>query len=581
MKKEDMKDNRKSSSSADIKPDRKTRKTLEKKQVEQIRAAENHKKSEAHTQRKERAATLLTLSKQDKKAFLAAEKKAKAESKRERLQQITKQKHAYAAMTAAQKKAYRKEQKRRKRLRRKAKDSYIPFQTLKFTLLAMLAIGLIYAGNLAYGMFIDNSHAFHNTGQALNTPPVSTPVPTATPTESQSTPTATMNPYELLLSQADLDFMENRVNILVLGIDESIERSNWSSFRTDTMILVSVDFETHDVHLISLPRDSYVWIYNKDYRTRINTAFSSGGGYDGNGFEYAMKTVSLLFGGVPVNHYVCFDMTVVKEVVDTIGGLYYDVDIEFTMNGRRTEKGHQHLDGQAVLDYCRERHVDSDIGRTARQRRMIMAIFDEMKNTAQIQDIPAIYSAITGNIYTDLTFEQICSLAAVAMNIGADNIHDRVLEGGFLNIDGTSFWGVNQYKKRDMVKEIFGVSIKVNDDDDVSTLQVLAADKRTVVAQARTAAKTAQAYVDANISFIPHDKLGDFNAQLAVLLEIAGVKNTKDVGPTIEPIRTATIAFNDWFNNTFKPTVESSKATPAPAAPPTPTTTDGGAVPNN
>ena len=45
--------------------------------------------------------------------------------------------------------------------------------------------------------------------------------------------------------------MENRVNILVLGIDESLERSSWGSFRTDTMIFMSIDFETSNVYMIS------------------------------------------------------------------------------------------------------------------------------------------------------------------------------------------------------------------------------------------------------------------------------------------------------------------------------------------
>ncbi|MDD5017430.1 MAG: LCP family protein [Eubacteriales bacterium] len=448
----------------------------------------------------------------------------------------------------------------------------MPLLVLKYVLLAALAGVLVYAGNLAYGMFFDNSYAFQNTGQALATPPpVSSETAAQQPVASgESTPSATIDPYELLLSQADLNFMENRVNILVLGIDESLERSDWGSFRTDTMILVSIDFETNNVYMISLPRDSYVWIYGQNYRARINTAFGAGGGYNGRGFEYAMNTVSLLFGGVPVNHYVCFDITVVKEVVNAIGGLYYDADIEFTMNGRHMDKGYQYMDGQAVLDYCRERHVDSDIGRTARQRAMIMAIFEEMKNTAQIQDIPDIYSAVTGNIYTDLTFEQIVSLAAFAMNIGLEDLHEYYLEGDYLNIDGTSFWGVNQYEKRDMVKEIFGVDISISTDDHVTVLQSLAAEKRAAVAAAEAAAAAAQNYVSANLDYIDGTEIADFNTRKAALLAVAAVKDTKDVGPTIEPIVTATQEFNTWFNTVFKLAIEAKKAEPTPTATVTP-----------
>ena len=148
--------------------------------------------------------------------------------------------------------------------------------------LAVVVILLTAAGVFAYRVF-NPAAAFNDTQQAL-----ATPEPEATREETQQTdeaeatpePTQTVDPYAYLLSEADLEFMQNRVNILLLGIDESIERSHWQSFRTDTMILLTIDFDTGEADMISLPRDSYVWIYNKDYRAKINSAFSSGGGYD-------------------------------------------------------------------------------------------------------------------------------------------------------------------------------------------------------------------------------------------------------------------------------------------------------------
>jgi anionic cell wall polymer biosynthesis LytR-Cps2A-Psr (LCP) family protein len=247
------------------------------------------------------------------------------------------------------------------------------------------------------------------------------------------------------------------------------------------------------------------------------------------------------------------------------------------------------MDGQAVLDYCRERHVDSDIGRTARQRAMLMAIFAEMKNTGQIKDVPAIYSAITGNIYTDLSFEQICSLAAFAMKLDTDSIHEYALEGGFLNIDGTSLWGINQYKKRDMVYDIFGTKIKVSESDHVTYLQELAKQKRQAVDAAESAAKAAQSYIDSNSAYISSSELSEFKTRKKELLDVASVVNISDVEPTIQPIIDATNALKAWMSGTLEPAVKARKeaaakptATPTtkptatPTAPPTasPTPTD-------
>ena len=433
------------------KQSKKQRKARDRQRIDEIRAQNEENIQQAQAQKQSRSATLGVLSKKDKKAFIKSEKEEALKNKEHMRVQKQQQRQSYNALSASEKAAFRKEARHQKKLEKKAQHGYVAKQTVKYVLLAALAAALVYTGIVAYGMFVDNSYAFQNTGETMLTPPPETsetPEPSVASDTPEITPTPTLSPYDMLLSQADIEFMmKDRENILVLGIDESLERSNWGSFRTDTMILMSIDFKTNDVSMISLPRDSYVWIYGKNYRSRINTAFSAGGGKDGSGFEYAMNTVSLLFGGVPVNNYVCFDMNVVKEVVTAMGGLYYDVDIEFTMCGRPMEKGYQYMDGQAVLDYCRERHVDSDIGRTARQRAMLLAIFQEMKSTGQIKDIPAIYSAVMGNIYTDLSFEQICSLAAFAMNMGVENIHEYYLEGDYLNIDGTSLWGVNQYKK--------------------------------------------------------------------------------------------------------------------------------------
>lgn len=531
-------------------------------------------KNLAEQKRRDRTATLALLSKEDKKTYLANEKAEQKRKKREDAENKASQKAEYKAMPAEQRKAAKKQRKHNELLHRKAKEGYAVRQVLKYTLIAVLAAILVYAGNTAYGAFFDNSHAFQNTGQALATPepePTETPKPTVAATNAP-TPTPTVDPYELLLSQADLDFMENRVNILVLGIDESLERANWGSFRTDTMILVSIDFETNDVYMLSLPRDSFVTIYNKNKRAKINSAFSAGGGKDKNGFKNTMDTVSMTLGGIPVNHYVCFDMNVVKEVVNAIGGLDYDVDIDVKMCGRTIEKGYQHLDGQMVLDYCRQRKGSSDIARADRQQRMIFAIFDEVKKTGQIQDIPEIYSAITGNIYTDLDFSQIVSLAAFGMNIEMDNMQRFMLPGDFLNIDGTSFWGVNEYKKRRMIEEIFGVRIKIDKDFDVRVLQELAKRKRDAVAAATSAATTAESYVTANSEYITAEELADYQSRITNLRTLAAVEQPCDVEPTIAPIETATTEFNTWFT-AFKETIELRKAppTPTPTEPPAPT----------
>lgn len=559
------------------------RRMQDKQKIAALRVLAQKEKQEAAEKKMMRKQELAAMSRKEKKAYLDTEKTQKLKDKEQAHTDKLERKKDDLSLSAPEKKAYQKEQRYERRLMKRAKRSYVPVQIVKYTLLAALLAGLVYAGDIAYGAFIDNASAFQNTEVAV-VKPTETPAPTTAPSASATlAPTPTPDPYDLLLQQADLDFMKNRVNILVLGIDESLERANWQTFRTDTMLLMSIDFDTNDVIMISLPRDSYVWIYNQNKRDKINTAFSEGGGYKKNGFEYAMKTVSMVLGGVPVNNYVCFDMNVVKEVVNAIGGLDYDVDVTVNMCGRKIEKGYQRLDGQKVLDYCRQRHGSSDIARVDRQQRMILAIFNEVKSTGQLGDIPAIYSAVTGSIYTDLSLKQIASLAAFAMKVDLEAIQRHTLPGSFLNIDGTSFWGVDLGQTRRLVKDIFGVTIKINEADALDTLLALAEEKRNVVTLALNTAANAEGYVNANAPFIFAEEQADFQNRIANLRAVAAVKNTEDVSITLPPIYAAIDEFNAYFAS-LQGTVEARKAEaaappPVPEAPvPDPAATESPAV---
>lgn len=288
------------------------------------------------------------------------------------------------------------------------------------------------------------------------------PVPDATPASPTPTPEPTLPAEEVLGAQADLSFMKKRVNVLALGIDESAERANWGSYRTDTMMLITVDFSDNSVTMISVPRDSYVKIYNEkgeiakleEPMAKINNAFAFGGGAKKQGFEYACMTVSRLLD-VPVQHYVCVNMPVVKQLVDAMGGVDYEMDVEFTMNGRSYTPGAMHMNGQAVLDYCRLRKDSSDLVRVQRQQRMLSLILDTMKSSDQIRNIPGMYMAARSNIETDMSFEQIVSLALLASRMDMTSLDSRTVPVKGIRINDRSCVAVETEKLAEMVKNVF------------------------------------------------------------------------------------------------------------------------------
>ncbi|MEL7602899.1 MAG: LCP family protein [Bacillota bacterium] len=414
------------------------------------------------------------------------------------------------------------------RTRRRRKKMSKAARIALIVVLALVVVG----GALLAKFFIDinNPQSLFQEEQPTAAP-VQTPDETVAPGATAGpTPSPTPDPEVQLLSQADLDFMKNRVNILVLGIDESTERENWGSFRTDTMILCSIDFDTHDVDLISIPRDSYVKICNSNASVRtvdgqpeygkINSAFSTGGGAQKSGFQYAMGTVKNLFGGIPVDYYIGFNMNVVKQVVDAMGGVDYDVDIEVTMNGRTLHPGMQHLDGQAVLDYSRQRKGSSDIARVDRQQRILFAIFRQLKSTGQIANIPEIYQAVEQNISTNLDFKQISALALLALQMNEDQLGRHTVDGEFLNMDSTSYWGVHTSALKSLIKEVFGVSASVDDDINAANVRKLYEESQAAItgdSEASKALNTANYILHTFESNLRADAIANMNAAVSQL----------------------------------------------------------------
>ncbi|MEA5059457.1 MAG: LCP family protein [Candidatus Pelethousia sp.] len=338
---------------------------------------------------------------------------------------------------------------------------------------------ILFAGVLALALALGAGVALYlramksNPMQAFETPipsPSSTIAPEAS---SMPMPSPTLSPEEELAQTADRDFMKNRVNILMLGWDQSPEREDEGSalyrdesnnFRSDVIMVLSVDFEAGDVHLISIPRDTMASIYNVTGRWKINAAFAKGGSVNGDGFHYAIETVQNLLG-IPISHYAGVDMAGLKAVVDAMGGVDYDVDVRITLNGRVLETGFQHLDGQQVLDYCRARKgISTDVGRADRQQRMLFAILSQLKSRDQLKNLPKVYLSVQDKVHTDLNLEQIAALTLFAMDLDLEaDLHRYTLEGEYISdtpYSGASYYVLDTDKLQAFVNDLFGIEIQ-------------------------------------------------------------------------------------------------------------------------
>ncbi|MBR3038119.1 MAG: LCP family protein, partial [Clostridia bacterium] len=186
----------------------------------------------------------------------------------------------------------------------------------------------------------------------------------AQPTEI-ATPEPTIDPYEALYERADTSMMKDIVNVLLVGVDYSTERETWNGkkeWHSDVMMVLAVNFEENRADLISLPRDTYAQIPNVKGIYKLNASLNCGGGlykddgsFNPKGLEKVCEAAEWMLGGIEINYYYAVTMTSLKDLVDLCGGLDYDMDIAFKIQGRSYQKGMQHVDGQGFLDYCRVR----------------------------------------------------------------------------------------------------------------------------------------------------------------------------------------------------------------------------------
>ncbi len=230
-----------------------------------------------------------------------------------------------------------------------------------------------------------------------------------------------------------------RVNVLLLGIDK--REGEAGPFRTDTMILATLDPKTKTAGMLSIPRDLYVPIpIPKVGENRINTAnfFGETYKYPGGGPALAKKTVEYNLG-IPVHFYVLIDFEGFKKIVDTLGGIDIDVptpidDPEYPTENYGVEylhipAGHPvHMDGDLALKYARTRHTTNDFDRSRRQMQVLLAMRDKALKLDILPKLPQLYSEFKGTIQTDLSLSQILALAPIARQIRSDNIKTRAID---------------------------------------------------------------------------------------------------------------------------------------------------------
>lgn len=253
--------------------------------------------------------------------------------------------------------------------RSKPKKKRTALKVILITLLVLLGVG----GAYAYSIY----HNITETAKSVHTPIDRTP--------------EVERPKELELSSRE------PFSILMLGVDERPGDQG----RSDSMIVITVNPDKKSMEMLSIPRDTRVEIVGKGFDDKINHAFAFGG------IEMAMNTVEK-FLDIPIDYYVKMNMEGFKEIVDSVGGISVDNDLEFDYEGHHFAKGQLALNGEEALKYARMRYDDSrgDFGRQMRQRQVIQGVIDKGANITALWKYDDVLKALSKNVNTNISFDE-------------------------------------------------------------------------------------------------------------------------------------------------------------------------------
>lgn len=226
-------------------------------------------------------------------------------------------------------------------------------------------------------------------------------------------------------------------SLLILGVDE---RKN-DKGRSDTMIVMTINPKQESIELLSLPRDTRTEIIGKGTNDKMNHAYAYGG------VNMSINTVEAYLD-IPIDYYVKMNMEGFQDIVNAVGGVTVDNDMDLAYKGYSFKKGTIDLDGKEALIYSRIRKEDprGDYGRQMRQRQVIQAVMKKGSSLSTLTNYDDIFEALGKNVETNLSFNEMLSIQKNYKS-SLKKIEQYTLEGDNQKVDGVWYNIVSEETK--------------------------------------------------------------------------------------------------------------------------------------
>ena len=264
---------------------------------------------------------------------------------------------------------------------------------------------------------------------------------------------------------------------LILGSSQNL---------TDTIMVFKYNPKTQKAYLISIPRDTYVG-NNKNLATasdKINSLYRG---------QYPEKTLAAVnkVTGLNLEYYVLVDTEALKALVDTIGGVYFDVPIDMKYTDKKQnlyinlKKGYQLLDGDKAEQVVRFRHNqdgtsydleygDNDFGRMKTQRNFLKAVVEQTITLGNIRNIGKFIDIAQTYVKTNIPIDLIKQYIAPAVSFSTDNLETGSLPGASEKCNGVWLYIANQTKTKTYFTDMNNQLANIDElsDEDLSKIKI-------------------------------------------------------------------------------------------------------------
>ena len=258
----------------------------------------------------------------------------------------------------------------------------------------------------------------------------------------------------------------SRINILLIGQSQNL---------TDTLLVCSYDPKTQDAVMLSIPRDTFVG------RSR-----ASASAFDKINAVYQVNPEKLMqnvrdLTGLDIEYYIKVDTAGLRELVDSVGGVYFDVPIDMDYDDStqdlyiHVKKGYQLLDGSKAEQVVRFRHNndgstypreygEQDIGRMKTQRAFLIEVFKQLVKPKNITAVDDYIKIANKNVETNFNIWNLKDYAPYLLEYKIENLQSATLPGVPEKINELWFYSCNKKETEKLVAELFKTGLAQEDE---------------------------------------------------------------------------------------------------------------------